>query len=629
MAEKVVVELEAKTGKAEANIQDVVDAIKDLGNKVSDTSEKSDKSFKDIEKSTKGVSKGIKKLATGFKGVGLAMKAAGFGLVMKVVDKLTEALGENQVIADTVNTAFTAIGIVAKQITDIFVDVFKNVSDATGGFDALQKVLGGALSISINLVVGAIQGMMLGVKKAQLAWEDSFLGGKDPETIKRLQQDIQGIEDKLSETGDRIKKSGKDIADNFIEAVGEVGTLAEGVAEGAAKAIEKIDVKTAISDAKRLVKSKKNFERLALQQQRLVEQYDLQAEQQRQIRDDESKSIEERIDANNKLAQVLLDQNKAEKATVQARIDALKEEQRLKGVSVELSNEIYALETELAAIDAKVTGFKSEQLTNENSLIKEKKDLLNEISLIGKTERELERLELQQDYDAKKLLIEREITDEAQKKEALANLETDYNTKIAEINQNALNDKIAIAEKESELEKQKIRDKAAVVDAISQFADAESGIGKALLIIKQGLALKETLMDLKRITFKGTQAVAEAGVSTAENVANSSKIGFPQNIITIAGAIAQGVGIVRSVKQAVSKTKAKGIPTPTPLTSPIASTSTASQPPAFNVVGASSTDQLAEAIGSQQQKPVKAYVVSQDVTTAQSLDRNIIDGASI
>ncbi len=54
-----------------------------------------------------------------------------------------------------------------------------------------------------------------------------------------------------------------------------------------------------------------------------------------------------------------------------------------------------------------------------------------------------------------------------------------------------------------------------------------------------------------------------------------------------------------------------------------------SQPPAFNVVGASDTNQLADAIGSQSQEPTRAYVVSNDVTTAQSMDRNIVDGASI
>jgi hypothetical protein len=54
-----------------------------------------------------------------------------------------------------------------------------------------------------------------------------------------------------------------------------------------------------------------------------------------------------------------------------------------------------------------------------------------------------------------------------------------------------------------------------------------------------------------------------------------------------------------------------------------------SVPPAFNIVGSSDTNQLADAIGGQSQEPVQAYVVSNDVTTAQELDRNIINGASI
>lgn len=55
----------------------------------------------------------------------------------------------------------------------------------------------------------------------------------------------------------------------------------------------------------------------------------------------------------------------------------------------------------------------------------------------------------------------------------------------------------------------------------------------------------------------------------------------------------------------------------------------APQAPSFNVVGASSTSQLAETIAGQEKQPVKAYVVSDDVSTQQALDRNIVKGASI
>ena len=718
MAQKIVIDLEAKVDKA-------LKGIEDLNKTIEKTGDNSEKSLNSINKATKQTAKSTSKLSKGFKGVGLAMKAACFGLIMKLVDKLTEAFSSNQQIVDTMNVAFETVSIVVKQVTDVFSDVFGKVSDATGGFDALGKVLGGTLSIAVNSIALNIQGITLGIQKARLAWEQSFLGGKDKETIKELNLSILETQKNILETGERIKNSGKQIADNFVEAVGEVGELAVGVADAVTETIEKVDVKQAAADAKRLVRSQKNFELLALQQQRLVEEYDLQAEQQRQIRDDESKSIAERIKANEELGKILLKQNEAEKKTVDARISAVQQEIALKGNTVELSNQLYELQTERLAIDAKVAGFQSQQLTNINSLKREELDLTkaqteseNTLSIekkrfnaeqINDSVLKLQRLK---EIDAEEALIEAErlkknidntkkgtqaridaeialnefneqvrqkkierdkeivnaelerkrikasqIQDEVSRLEALKAIDEEERsleqaklqalvdnanagtqakinaqTALDEFNEQSrqkdLESKIAIAEAESKLEKQKVRDKQMVVDAISQFADAETGIGKALLIAKQALALKETLIDIKRITFKGTQAVAEAGVNSAQNISESSKIGFPQNLITIAGAIAQGVSIIGSVKKAVSKTKASvgsiGASVPS-----IAKPSVSSQPPAFNVVGASNTNQLAEAIGSQSKEPVKAYVVANDVSTAQSMDRNIIEGASI
>ena len=182
--EKIIVDIEAKTGKAEASLQDVVDAIKDMA-------EANKKATEEQSKGQSKLLKGTKALGKGFKGVGLAMKAAGFAIIMKIVDKLSESLMRNQQVADTVETIFTTVGIVFKQISDVLIGVFKNVSDATGGFDALQKVLGGALSIAISSIVVSIQLMTLGVKKAQLAWEESFLGDGNPETIKKLNSEIE------------------------------------------------------------------------------------------------------------------------------------------------------------------------------------------------------------------------------------------------------------------------------------------------------------------------------------------------------------------------------------------------------------------------------------------------------
>lgn len=54
-----------------------------------------------------------------------------------------------------------------------------------------------------------------------------------------------------------------------------------------------------------------------------------------------------------------------------------------------------------------------------------------------------------------------------------------------------------------------------------------------------------------------------------------------------------------------------------------------SSAPAFNVVGASGQNQLAQAIEGITADPIKAYIVSSEVTSAQELDRKIIQSASI
>ena len=57
--------------------------------------------------------------------------------------------------------------------------------------------------------------------------------------------------------------------------------------------------------------------------------------------------------------------------------------------------------------------------------------------------------------------------------------------------------------------------------------------------------------------------------------------------------------------------------------------STPVQPPAFNVVGATQESQLAQTIAGSEEKPIKAFVVASDVTTAQELERTAIRSASI
>ena len=597
--EKITLQLDADISKAVKGIDKVDESVQSLNDELVTTG-----------KGFEGVDSGAKKASKGIKGIGTALKAAGIGLAIAAFAKLQEIFMQNQKVADAFNTSFEFISIAFNDfanfvvnnfsvVTDFFKAIFEDPKQALTDFaDAFKRNIQERFESyldTLGFIASAVKKVFSGDFKGAL--EDVKSAGKESIDV------LTGVNNSFDKGTEDVKKVVKGTSDYVKETT------------KAAKANVELEKTARLAEAAN---------------QGLIEKYDRQAEQLRQTRDDESKSFEERIKANEELGKLLDEQEETMMANANARVKQAEAELAKNKDNVDLQIAYQEALNEQAAIEAQITGFRSEQQTNANSLLREQKDLQNELALIGKTERELERLELKQDYDAKKLLIEREITDEAAKKEALANLETDYNTKIAEIDQVALDEKIEKAKQERELEKQKIRDKAMVVDAVSQFADAETGIGKALLIAKQALALQETLLDVKRITFKGTQAVGEAGVNAAQNVSESSKIGFPQNIITIAAAIGQGLSIISSVKKAVSKTKAGAAAASSAVSAPSVSTpSAASQPPAFNIVGAGAGNQLAETIAGASQKPVKAFVTSQDVTTAQSLERNIVEGASI
>ena len=643
--EKFTLEIEAKLDKATKGVENLTKEITNLKEAQAQQVEGLEKQIQDLTKQQKKATSVVKKLAGGFKGVGLAMKAAGFAIVMKLVNKLGEAMMKNQAIADTVETVFTAIGMVFKEVSDRLITVYESVSEATGGFDALKKVLGGAFSIAINTIVLAIQGIVLGVQKAQLAWEDSFLGGKDPKKIKELQASIDATSDKIDATTTRIKEAGSQIADNFVEAVGEFGTLAEAVATETANAIEDINIETIASNAKTLVESKKNYALLEAQSRRLIEQYDLEAEQQRQIRDDVSLSVQERIDANTKLGEVLKEQSEEEKKAIQTRIDALNKQIELEGESHDLTAQLYDLNTEMLAIDAKVAGFKSEQLTNETALKQELVDLdktrlqsasdlaVGEANFLAESEtNELRKVQLKREaFELEKEIELERLQFNIDNTKAGTQARIDAEAELAAKQQEFGHQKIELDKLEAETKKAMV---AQGLDAVINAAGAESKVGKALFIAKQALALKELIMNAKNTLSKSTMNAAEAGTDLSKGSAKAASSAPPPfNLIPIAMFAAQAIGIILSIRSAMQKSKqavasaggGAGGSTPVPTAPPTAS----SAPPAFNIVGAGGSSQLASAIGGQTQEPMRAYVVSNDVTSAQSMDRNIVETTSL
>ena len=164
-----------------------------------------------------------------------------------------------------------------------------------------------------------------------------------------------------------------------------------------------------------------------------------------------------------------------------------------------------------------------------------------------------------------------------------------------------------------------------------KFSDmtAEEKIG----IAKGALGNMATILGEESAAGKAA-AIASATISTFESANSSYKslAGIPI-VGPVLGALAAGAAVVSGMAQVKAITSTKlptlGGKTPPAVSGGGVTAPSLPKPPAFNTVGASDTNQLASAIGQQEQQPVKAFVVSNDVTTSQSLERNIIDGATI
>jgi len=222
---------------------------------------------------------------------------------------------------------------------------------------------------------------------------------------------------------------------------------------------------------------------------------------------------------------------------------------------------------------------------------------------------------------------EQNISDMTAKEEKINDL-WEIASVVEEVEQKNYDTNKLSAERLKQIEDEKLAIRMKALDDLTSIFGAESRIGKAFLIAKQLLQAKELAMEIsKTITFS-TQAAARSTVAVAEGTAQTAKIGFPQNIPMLIGYAAQAVGIFGAIRSAVKSAKSSvALPSMPSISEGSMSSSPASVAPTFNVVGTSGQNQIAQSLGNQ--APVKAYVVSNDVTTAQSLDRNIVNTATL
>lgn len=373
---------------------------------------------------------------------------------------------------------------------------------------------------------------------------------------------------------------------------------------------------------------------------------------------DATKELGKEIAADAKSAQKVADlrakADKAERALIVDRAEADRDRAALLEKSVDKENftvqqrieflkQAAAVEENITKQEIEAARLRAEAKTLENTLSKStKEDMIEEEELKARLiQLETARLVKQKEVTgqiiaftaeeaaAKKAIADKEAADNKAREDKAAAEKKERDDKAAkdkEIADKAQEDRNAriATEEQRQIDVISAAKHAAADQAIALFG-AETKAGKAALVAKQVMNAIELVETAKKTITMSTIKAAEANSAVAVGAAETAKIGFPQNVPMLIAYGLQAAGIMMSIKSAFSASKSAasaaggggGVSAPP------------SRTPSFNIVGSSPQNQIAEALNGQNQRPIKAFVTSSDVSSAQALDRNIIETAKI
>ena len=568
---------------------------------------------KKIGKTAKGASKASIFLSRTIEGIGLALKAVGIGLVIAAFAKMVDVFTNNQKVADGLSTAFKTLSIFLNQTLGVLVNAISTVSEASNGFENLSKVVGGLITISLTPLLLIIDSLKLRFYEAQLAYEQSFLGDNDPTTINKLRENIQGVKDDVKETAQEYLQAGEDIVSGFSGAVNEVTSLGENVING----LKDVSISASFEQAKASTELGKAAILAEASLQGLIEKYDRQAEQLRQIRDDDQKSIADRIKANEELGRILDEQNKEQVKLAKVKVSQAQDELKNNKDNVEAQRALIEAQNEVLAIEAQVEGFRSEQLVNRNSLLREQKDIVKELNEIGKTEAERVKQEAKDLLEERRAKIELQISDEVEKFRLLAEARKDYEDTIAELDaaEQVRIDKIA--EEQEKIDKEERDQKIAYAKTVEENKESllTAGLDFANSQLKQnsnlskGIAAAQTVFDTQQGI---TSALAAKGADQL--------LPFP---VRLANAALVGIKGALALKNILKTNPISG----SGGTAQNNAGAGGTQAPAFNLTASSGVNQIAGDV--QGSEPLRAFVVGSDVTNQQQMDRDTFGQAGL
>lgn len=434
---------------------------------------------------------------------------------------------------------------------------------------------------------------------------------------------IRALELKLIDEKIAYEKSAKAVAMNTYEK--NKNYLMSLKASGADEDLIKKQTEVVNESVKQVNKQSENLKKA------YDERKDIQLRHQVEIRqaqtDHNKKVADKNKEASDKAKEELKAQQKKDKENLKAALDAQK------NAEIEQRNEITKAIGDAQDKQAEANLSASEK---EQRIVKDKYFGLIELAKQqNRSKEEIDTLEIQRLKELQDIKDKFRLQDDEKKAAELEKIIND-NTATFEARLEAVDAEQALIQKQFD---DKLIKEEQYNDKIKQLSKSRITIGEIetqskIEQAKRGADLLNNISDLiGKDTAAGKVAAVAATTINTYAAAQTAFLNAQKNPISILGPaypyISAGLAIAGGLKnvQAILS-----VPTPgggagggsAPSGGGASMTA-----PSFNVVGSSSTNQLAQSIGSQTQTPVRSYVVASDVSTAQALERNIIKNATI
>jgi len=569
MAKEIAYKVTVDTSEVDDNVERTTDSVEELGTATKKTSNQMQSGFKAAEQ-------GTKKLGTSIGGL---LKSLGLiGVALAVFEFMRDIVSKNQKVMDALSTASTAFEIILYKIFDALEPIGSAMKSAFE--DPKQAVLDLWATIKENLL-NRLEGVVLQFKALgsviesalDLDWDGVTEGAKD--FASATVQVATGL-DKAQQAA--ALNGFKDLANDIAEST-----------------------RASIAQADALVQLRKEVELAEVEQGKLMLQYQNEAEIQRQIRDDISLTIAERQAANERLGEILDEQIQRETELANKRLQLANAEIAVAGETTELLRQKAEAELELIDLQERITGQRSEQLTNEKALQEELRAYQEELRLEQVEGREREIEELQQHYDhlaeIARLAGDDRFEVEAQRATALNELNKKFYEEDAANAIKAAKEKAAA---EKKINAARIQAAGDIAGALGNIARSVEQQGKAGLVASKILTTAQIIIDTAK-------AISGA-------IAQAQSVPFPGNIAAIAVGVASVISGIASAVSTLKKANVSGGGDPQ---IPNAASITASaSAPSINPVTTNTTE-----LGNTQQAelaPIQAFVVETQLTNTQN-----------